>query len=60
MLLTKREPVSDVFTYKKGKLNFYEIKSECSTKITNDINEHLYKTNIIKAIICAKILNQLT
>ncbi len=59
MLLTKRAPISDVFTYKKGNFKFCNINMQCSKKTPADVNCMYKKNNIIKAMLCVEILNKI-
>ena len=54
MLLTKRAPVSEVFTYKKLNLHSKKITSESISKPNHQINNG--KSNLLKAMLCVSIL----
>lgn len=56
MLLTKREPVSDVFTYKKNVLNDRRIITKSSNEAKNASYHGSDKNNILKALLCVSLL----
>ena len=57
MLLTKRAPVSDVFTYKKSVFNKNHVITKSSKDKKISSNQQNNKSNLIKALLCVSLLN---